>query len=107
LAAQLQASLVAPQIAYLLSEEFTPTPFAKAYTVLERFAYSRRRLQDALTRRSIGSVVIKKRGFPQEPDAVRRELKLRGTETLTVVLTRAAVGLGHQAILCQPVTENL
>jgi hypothetical protein len=33
LAAQLQASLVAPQIAYLLSEELIPTPFAKAYKV--------------------------------------------------------------------------
>jgi hypothetical protein len=106
LAAQLQASLVAPQIAYLLSEELIPTPFAKAYKVLERFSYSRRRLQDALTRRSVGSVVIKKRGFPQEPDAVRRELKLRGTETLTVVLTRAADGPGHQVILCRPYEGN-
>ena len=54
----------------------------------------RRRLQAALTARQVGQVVIKKRGFPQEPDDVRKELKLRGPKTITVVLTRASVGTG-------------
>ncbi len=106
LAGRLAAKLVAPRIAYLIGEECVPTPFATAYDVLERFLYSRRRLQDALTRRSVGSVVIKKRGFPQEPDALRRELTLRGPESLTVVLTRAADGPGHQALLCRPRREQ-
>lgn len=101
LAQTLDAHLVAPQIAYLLAEKSIPTPFATAYPILERFSYSRRRLQDALTRWGAGQVVIKKRGFPQEPDTIRRELKLSGTETIVVILTRAATGAGHQVFLCQ------
>ena len=103
LARQLDARLLHPQIAYLIGERYVPTPFASAYDVLERLSYSRRRLQEALTRRGVGQVVIKKRGFPQEPDDVRRELKLRGPHALTVVLTRASEGAGHQVILCRPV----
>ena len=102
LAQLLGARLAHPQIAYLLADDCVPTPFASAYAILERFPYARRRLQAALTARNVGQVVIKKRGFPQEPDAVRKELKLRGPETLTVVLTRASDNNGHQVILCRP-----
>ncbi len=99
LARQLDAAAVDPQIAYLLGDTLTSTPFADAYEVLDQFPYSRRRLQDALAARNIGRVVIKKRGFPLEPDAVRKTLTLRGTEEMIVVLAR--VGSGHTAFLCR------
>ena len=99
LGVRLHASPVDPQIAYLLSDTLTPTPFADAYEVLDQFPYSKKRLQDALTARSIGRVVIKKRGFPIEPDALRKSLKLRGTEEAIVVLAR--VGAGHTVFLCR------
>ena len=102
LAQRLGARLLHPQIAYLIADERTPTPFASAYDVIERLPYSRRRLQEALTRRGVGQVVIKKRGFPQEPDALRKQLKLRGPNALTVVLTRGPGGADHQVILCRP-----
>jgi hypothetical protein len=105
-ARELGAALLAPQIAYLIGEAHVATPFATAYDVLERFSYSRRRLQEALARRQVGRVVIKKRGFPQEPDDVRRGLTLRGPEAVTVVLTRAALEPGHQALLCRPCLEG-
>ncbi len=100
-AAQIGACAVDPSIAYLVSDTLTPTPFARAYAVLERFVYSRRALQEALTRRGVGHVVIKKRGFPLEPDAVRKQLKLSGPETMTVVLTRK--GDTHVVFLCRGV----
>ena len=78
LAQQLGARLAHPQIAYLIGSEYAPTPFASAYDILERFSYSRRRLQDALTARQVGQVIIKKRGFPQEPDAVRNNSSCEG-----------------------------
>ena len=65
---------------------------------MDRFPYSRRRLQEALDKQDVGRVIIKKRGFPQEPDAVRKQLKLRGREMI-VALTRGADA--HQAILCR------
>lgn len=101
LAPLLGASSVDPSIAYLVSDTLVPTLFARAYEVLERFVYTRRALQEALTRRGVGHVVVKKRGFPLEPDAVRKQLKLSGPETITVVLTRK--GDRHVVFLCRPV----
>ena len=99
LAAQINAAPVDPQIAYLLGDTLFPTPFADAYEISEQFAYSKKRLQDALTARNIGRVVIKKRGFPTEPDALRKTLKLRGTEEMIVILAR--VDTGHTVFLCR------
>ena len=101
LARQIGAAPIFPQIAYLIGDERAETPWAVAYEILERFPWSRRRLQAALTARGVGRVVIKKRGFPQEPDEVRKALKLAGPHQLTVVLTRGEEG--HQALLCRPV----
>jgi len=100
LARNINAYALDPQIAYLVAGTLTLTPFARAYEVLERFPYARRTLQDALTRRGVGQVVVKKRGFPLEPDAVRKQLKLSGPEALTVVLTRQ--GDTHLVFLCRP-----
>lgn len=99
LAAQIDAAPVDPQIAYLLGNQLVFTPFATVYEVLERFSYSKRRLQEAMTARDVGRVIIKKRGFPQEPDDVRRSLKLRGSQEMVVVLAR--VGAGHDVFLCR------
>ncbi len=99
LASQLDAAAIDPQIAYLLSDTLTPTLFADAYEVLDQFPYSKKRLQEALTARKIGRVIIKKRGFPTEPDELRKTLKLRGTEEAIVVLAR--VGAGHTVFLCR------
>ena len=99
LAAQIGAAAVDPQIAYLLGDALVPTPFADAYEILDQFSYSKKRLQDALTARDVGRVIIKKRGFPTEPDELRHSLKLRGTDEMIVILAR--VGMGHTAFLCR------
>ena len=104
LAAQINAAPVDPQIAYLLGDTRAPTPFATAYEVLERFPYGRKRLQEALAARSVGRVIIKKRGFPQEPDEVRKQLSLRGSAEMIVVLAR--IGSGHEVFLCRLASEN-
>jgi hypothetical protein len=98
LAAQIDAAPVDPQIAYLLGSTYHSTIFADAYEVLDQFPYGKKRLQDALTARDIGRVIIKKRGFPQEPDDIRKSLKLRGTKEMIVILAR--VGKGHTVFFC-------
>ena len=100
LAGQLDAGPMDFHIAYLLADSFQQTPFATGYTVLEQLAYNPKRLQAALTARNAGRLIVKKRGFPLEPDAVRKLFKLRGTEEITLILAR--VGSGHQAFLCVP-----
>ena len=104
LARQIGAAPVDPQIAYLLGDAHIPTPFADAYEVLDRFPYGNKRLQKALTDRDVGRVIIKKRGFPQEPDEVRKQLKLRGSQEMIVVLAR--VGKGQEVFLCRLMQET-
>lgn len=98
LATQIDAAPLDPHIAYLVGDRLHSTPFATAYEILDTFPYSRRKLQDALAARAVGRVIIKKRGFPQEPDAVRAQLKLRGPNEIIVVLAR--IGTDHQVFLC-------
>ena len=106
LAAQLEAAPVDPQIAYLLGDTHYFTPFAHAYEILDQFSYGKTRLQEALAAHDAGRVIIKKRGFPLEPDDIRKLLKLRGTEEIIVVLAR--VGTGHTVFLCRLLpAENL
>ncbi len=103
LADRIDAAPADPRIAYLLGDRLAFTPFADAYEVCGRFPYGKKRLQEALTALGVGRVVIKKRGFPQEPDEMRRRLKLRGDGEMTVVLAR--IGAGHDVFLCHPVTK--
>jgi hypothetical protein len=101
---QLDAAPIDPHIAYLLGDTLIHTPFADAYEVLERFPYSKKRLQEALTARDIGRVIIKKRGFPQEPDEMRKQLKLRGSEEIIIILAR--IGKDHETFLCRIMQET-
>jgi hypothetical protein len=100
LGSRLGAVTLDPHIAYLIGQHLVSTPFATPYRVLDRFPYHLRTLQRALKERNVGRVIIKKRGFPQEPDEIRKQLKLSGEAEITVVLTR--IGVQHQALLCEP-----
>jgi hypothetical protein len=99
LASDLEAGVLDPHIAYLVGDRFVSTPWATAYKILDHFPYHRKALQRALTERDIGRVIIKKRGFPQEPEEVRKELKLKGAHEIIVVLTR--LGDKHHVFLCE------
>ncbi|MDN4471555.1 class I SAM-dependent methyltransferase [Demequina zhanjiangensis] len=94
------AHLVDPTIAYLTSDSQVSTPFARGYRVLESMPYSTSRLAKALRAREVGRVEIKKRGIDVTPERLRPQLKLRGTEAATVVLTRVAGR--HTALLVEP-----
>lgn len=103
LAGQLGAKPLHPQIAYLLGDKLVATPWATAYTVLEQFPYGRRRLQESLKSHGVGRVIIKKRGFPHEPEEIRKQLKLKGETEMIVILARVAVG--HLVFLCQSIAQ--
>ncbi|WP_062201669.1 THUMP-like domain-containing protein [Demequina salsinemoris] len=100
LAERMDARLVDPTIAYLTSDAQVTTPFARGYRVLESMPYSTSRLAKALRERGVGRVEIKKRGIDVTPERLRPQLKLRGTEAATVVLTRIAGR--HTALLVEP-----
>jgi hypothetical protein len=92
------------QLAYLTADKAADTPFARGYRVLDVLPYSVKRLRAELVRREVGIVEIKKRGVDIDPAALRRELKPRGSHSLTVILAR--VGDDRLAILANPVSSN-
>ncbi|MDR3709731.1 MAG: class I SAM-dependent methyltransferase [Capsulimonadaceae bacterium] len=81
--------LLDPHIAYVFSDRYAPTPLASAYKIECGFPYHLKRLRQELLARNASQVIVKRRGFPEEPDAVRKQLKLKGAgEVRIVVLTR-------------------
>ncbi len=93
LAEQLQAYLLHPQIAYLTAEHLVPTPFARAYRVLEYFPFSRKRLFSRLRATEAGTITVKKRGVQNLPEEIVREWKPLGRKAITVLLYRAEAGV--------------
>jgi hypothetical protein len=65
--------------------------------------YSVKRLRAELAAREVGIVEIKKRGVDIDPAALRRELKPRGANSLTVILAR--VGERRLAVLARPLVS--
>ncbi|MFC6150701.1 THUMP-like domain-containing protein [Mumia xiangluensis] len=93
--------LVDPHIAYVSSAAHVPTPYARAFRVVDELPYREKQLRAALRARDVGTLTVKKRGVSVVPEALIRRLRLTGSQTATVVLTRVA-GEGR-AFLVEPV----
>ena len=93
LAELLNGSLLHPQIAYLTSECLVQTPFARAYRVVEYFAYSRSKLFQRLRTLRAGYITVKKRGVAVEPEQLTRLWKPVGDQAVTVLLYRTDKGI--------------
>jgi SAM-dependent methyltransferase len=76
-------------IAYFTSDEPASTPFATGFRVRETFPFDEKLLKRELAARKIGSLEIKKRGMDVDPARLRTKLSLRGSESATLILTRA------------------
>jgi len=87
LGAQLGAAQLDPDIAYLTADALQPTPFARAWVVEDWFPFSLKRLRSTLRDRRVGQVTVKKRGSPLQPEALIRDLKLKGDQQRVVFLT--------------------
>lgn len=101
-AAQLiDGRLIDSTIAYTTADSLVASPFVNAYEITEMLRFSVKRLRAMLRERNVGSVTVKKRGSAVDPAALRRDLRLSGTEHATIVLTRVA---GAQTVIvCEPV----
>ncbi|WP_051111369.1 THUMP-like domain-containing protein [Mycobacterium sp. 141] len=91
-----------PDIAYLSGDEL-PVGL-RGFEVLEQLGYHERRLREVLAARSVGAVEILVRGVDVDPDALRRRLRLRGSQQLSVVITRLGSGAASTAtaFVCRP-----
>lgn len=99
-AARVHGTLLDPTIAFFSSEHHVRTPYARSYEVTEVLPFSLNRLRSRLRALRVGRVTIKKRGSAVDVERLRRDLKLSGNESATVVLTR--IDGVHHALLCHP-----
>jgi hypothetical protein len=101
LAEQLGANLFAPEIAYLSTNIHVSSPWMRSYRVLDELAFDRKRLKAYLRERNIGVLEIKKRGSDVSPEALRKEMALKGENAATLIVTR--VGDAHRVLVVEPI----
>ncbi|WP_016909741.1 THUMP-like domain-containing protein [Streptomyces xiaopingdaonensis] len=80
--------LIDPTIAYVTADHRGTSPFATGYEIGDVLPFNLKRLRALLRERDVGNVTVKKRGSAVEPEELRRKLKLRGSASATVFLTR-------------------
>jgi hypothetical protein len=84
-----------PAIAYLSGDRLPQA--LRGFEVLEQLAFDERRLRQALSARDCGALEILVRGVAVDPDALRRRLRPRGSQPLSVVITRVGSGPASHA----------
>ena len=91
-----------PDIAYLSGDQLPDG--VRGFEVLEELGYSEKRLRQALSARDAGAAEILVRGVDVDPDALRKRLRLRGSEQVSVVLVRIGSGTASRAtaFICRP-----
>ncbi|WP_402840671.1 SAM-dependent methyltransferase [Microbacterium sp. GXS0129] len=87
-ARSLDAGMLSPAIAYVTGDAALTSPFVQSFRVREELPTDPKQLARALKARDIGTLEIKKRGVDVDPAALRRKLKLTGSESATLFLTR-------------------
>jgi hypothetical protein len=85
------------RIAYLSGDK--PPPGIRAFRVLEHGHYTEKSLKSLLKTRGIGRLEILVRGLDVDPNTMRKRLKLSGSASATVVLTR--IGSKPVFVLCE------
>lgn len=101
-AALVDGVIADPSIAYVYTSAHVPTPFGRGYEIDDVMPFSLKKLRAELRRRDIGTLTIKKRGSALEPESLRRSLRLSGSGSATIFLTRVA---GAPVVLfAQPLT---
>jgi hypothetical protein len=86
-----------PQIAYLTGDELPAD--VRGFRILEQLKYSEKAVRQELTRRNCGTLEILVRGVDVDPAVLRPRLKLRGSESLSLVISR--VGRSAVAYVCE------
>lgn len=91
-----------PDIAYLSGDSLPPG--VRGFQVLEQLEFDERRLRHALSALDCGALEILVRGVQVDPDALRRRLRPRGSQSLSVVITRIGAGAAARATayVCRP-----
>ncbi|MEP6650070.1 MAG: class I SAM-dependent methyltransferase [Lapillicoccus sp.] len=87
-------------VGYVAADVALPVPWAHRYTVVDALPWNVKAVRGLLRDRGVGRLTLKKRRVSLDPEVVRRQLRLSGSEEATMVLTRLA---GHPyALVVEP-----
>jgi THUMP domain-like len=92
LGTRLGAGLLDPGVAYLTNDRLCSTPFAAAFEVRQRLPFHLKALRGWVQEAQIGVLEIKKRGIDVDPAELRRRLRLSGSNSATIVISRTPSG---------------
>ena len=85
-----------PQIAYLTGD--TVPPGERGFPVIDRVPLGEKALRAALAERDCGTLEVLVRGVDVDPDTLRKRMKLKGSRSLALVITR--IGRRGAGFLC-------
>jgi hypothetical protein len=90
LAEKLKASIIGNPFGFFLKNQLDDlsSPMIDWFEVIATMAFDRKRLRSYLRDRNIGTLEIKVRNIEIDPELLRREMKLHGSEVATVLVTR-------------------
>ncbi len=89
---------------YLTSDHRVDHPLLARFEVVDQLPLRVKTLSKHLQSLDLGQLEIKKRGVDTDPEKLRRQLKLRGSASATLLLTR--LGASEIALLARRCTEN-
>jgi SAM-dependent methyltransferase len=89
LARSLGGRMLSHDIAYVTADTATDTPFAARFRVVATLPLDVKAIRRELASRSIGTLEIKKRGVDIDPAQFRAQLSPKGSESATLIMTRA------------------
>jgi hypothetical protein len=98
-ASTVDGNLLDTRIAYVTSDVAAATRFGTCLEVVATLPYGVKHLRAAMRTHDVGALEIRKRGLELDPDHLRRELRLRGHASASLVLTR--IGTRPVAYLCR------
>jgi len=102
---RLDAFLFNAQIAYLVSAQLKLDPVVQSFLIHEIHPFSLKMLNQRLHALGIGEVELKKRGFPVEPEELRKRLKLTpGGKPAAIIFTQQENG-DHIMLICARVRQ--
>jgi hypothetical protein len=89
-------------IAYLSGDELPDG--VRGFEVIAEIDFTERALRRELSTRDVGVLEILVRGVAVDPDVLRSRLRLRGSQRLSVVITRIGAGTASRAVayVCRP-----
>ncbi len=103
LAAEIGASALDPHVAYLTSDAPADSAWLTSFAMVEVLPYKEKALRQWVAANGIGTLEIKKRGIDVDPALLRKQLKPKGKNQATLILSPTPSGA--QAYVCQRVSK--